>query len=182
MSVQLGQLAAQNGAASVFDRIRTRKATKQHQETIAELEEIVNDLLDDKAQLVRIAQGFEQELVAQRIADSDVEYIIQNVIPVLEEAMRGSEGAAVAQAQIDVIKSILSVETVKVMQLIGFNFRQAIGEPLTTLVSQLILSRAAPSTAQAAELQRMALELQQKLAEISTDDAAFQRYRLLVTG
>lgn len=47
------------------------------------------------------------------------------------------------------------------MQLVGFNFRRAIGEPLTTLIERLILSRV-PAPDQSAELQ--ALQLRQETA------------------
>lgn len=38
------------------------------QETIAELEDIVNELVADKAELIRIAQAYEEEFVTQRLS------------------------------------------------------------------------------------------------------------------
>lgn len=43
--------------------------------------------------------------------------------------------------QLEVMKPLLSVETVNVLLLLGFNFRRAIGEPLTALMEGMILSR-----------------------------------------
>jgi hypothetical protein len=42
----------------------------------------------------------------------------------------------------EIIKPLLSVETLTVLQLLGFNFKQAIGEPLTELVAGLIAAKA----------------------------------------
>ena len=39
---------------------------------------------------------------------------------------------------IDVLKPLLSIETFTILQLIGFNFREAIGIPLTKLVNKSI--------------------------------------------
>ncbi|MFN0089296.1 MAG: hypothetical protein ACKVWR_03355 [Acidimicrobiales bacterium] len=80
---------------------------------------------------------------------------------------------------IDLLTPILSVETITVLQLLGFNFKKAIGEPLTTLVSQLISSKTPPSPGAATEAQRLSLELQLAAASLAQDEAAFQRFRTL---
>ncbi len=51
LGLQLGDAAVRNGASVVSDRIRGSKAKKKDQETINELEEIINDLLADKNEL-----------------------------------------------------------------------------------------------------------------------------------
>jgi len=42
---------------------------------------------------------------------------------------------------IEQIKKNISVETLTIMQLIGFNYKQAIGEPLTLLLKKTIESK-----------------------------------------
>ena len=39
---------------------------------------IINDLLADKAELLRIAQIYEQEFASQKITDDDIEFITKN--------------------------------------------------------------------------------------------------------
>ena len=120
------------------------KAKKQDQQTIAVLEEIVNGLIADKSELVRIAQAFEQELVAQRIAPSDIEYISNNLVPILSQLVTSSSPEPEqANAVLETLRPLLSVETVTLLQLVGFNFRKAIGEPLTDLVAGIIAARGA---------------------------------------
>ncbi len=75
LGIQLADATVRNTAGAVADRINAARAKKKDIETIAELEEIVNNLISDKAELVRIAQAYEQELVAQRISPADVQYI-----------------------------------------------------------------------------------------------------------
>jgi hypothetical protein len=139
---QLAAVVARSTATQVAERIAVSKAKKQDQQTIAELEEIVNGLIADKSELVRIAQAFEQELVAQRIAPSDIEYISNNLVPILSQLVASSSPQPEqAKAVLDTLRPLLSVETVTVLQLVGFNFRKAIGEPLTELVAGLIAAR-----------------------------------------
>lgn len=92
----------------------------------------------DKSELVRIAQAYDQELVAQKISSENIEYITTKFVPLLREVMEsaatdGGRDMESAQQAIDLIEPILSIEAVTVLQLIGFNFRRAIGEhPYTT--------------------------------------------------
>ncbi len=149
LAVQLADTAIRNTAGSIADRIAAAKARKRDQETIAELEEIVYGLVSDKSELVQIAQAYEEELVAQRISADDIRYISTNFVPLVQKLIKSAadsdgQDGRVAQEMIDLIQPLLSVETVTVLQLIGFNFRKAIGEPLTELVSKLILSKAKP--------------------------------------
>ena len=62
LGIQLAEALARNTASSISTRIRTTKARKKDQESIAELEGIVNELVADKNELARIAQSYEQQL------------------------------------------------------------------------------------------------------------------------
>jgi len=175
LAVQLADAAVRNTATAVADRIGAARARRKDQETIAELEQIVNDLIDDKSELVRIAQAFEQQLVAQKLSPDDVQYIASNIVPVLRklaEAGSADAGAAASvQEMMDLLKPILSVETVTVLQIIGFNFREAIGTPLTELVSRLILSRMQSDT----EIQRLLVQRDLAYLEVAQDPDAYSR-------
>lgn len=91
---------------------------------------------------MRIANAYEAELVAQRLTKEDIEYISENLIPVLTQlAASSTVEPAQAPAVQGIVQSLVSVETVTVLQLVGFNFRKAIGEPLTELVARFITTR-----------------------------------------
>lgn len=180
LAFQLANTAARNTAGSIIGRIAVIKKTRKEHETIAELEEIVNDLLSDKNELLLIAQAYEQELVAQKISEGDIEYISTKFVPLLRkfvESAAASEGQDVAEAQriIDLVQPLLSVEMVTVLQLIGFNFRKAIGEPLTELVSRLILSKTQIDSGQLLEVQRLSALRDSTFLDIARDSEAYDR-------
>ena len=134
LSANLAEAAARNGASFISKKINASKAKRNDKETIAELEEIISDLLNDKAEIQRIAQAYEQELVSQKITEKDIKYITDNLLPIFGEFLPD-------QVEIEKMKKILSVETLTIMQLIGFNYKQAIGEPLTLMVRKAIESK-----------------------------------------
>ena len=133
LGADLIEATARNGASIISDKIRTAKTNKEYKETISELEEIIYDLLNDKAEIQRIAQAYEQELVAQKITEDDIKYITNNLIPILSSLLSEEN-----REQLEQLKKLLSVETLTIMQLIGFNYKQAIGEPLTLLLRKII--------------------------------------------
>lgn len=58
---------------------------------------------------------------------------------------KGDEAVERVQRQIESmeqLKALISVDTLKTMQLLGFNYKAAIGEPLTQICSKAILSLA----------------------------------------
>jgi hypothetical protein len=98
-------------------------------------------------------------------------------LPVVEGLAGFAEGSDYSRA-VEAIKSIVTVETLTIMQLIGFNFRRAIGEPLTTLVERLILNRVALPN-QSVELRMLELRQQAAYFEALADPQARQ---LLLQG
>ncbi len=134
LSANLVETAARNSASFISNKIRAAKTKKNDKETINELEEIISDLLNDKSEIQRIAQAYEQELVSQKITEDDIKYITENILPIFSEFIPN-------KVQIEQMKKILSVESLTIMQLIGFNYKQAIGEPLTLLTRKAIESK-----------------------------------------
>lgn len=137
---QLSEVAARNTVGAIQTRVTTAKATKQHENTVNELTEIINQLVEDRVELVGIATTLREQLVAQRITTEEITYITDKLIPTVED-IAGLAGDDNAEA-IEAIKKLVSVEMLTVLQLVGFNFKAAIGEPLTQVVEGLILQLA----------------------------------------
>ena len=133
LAANLVEASARNTASYITDKVKTIKAKQDDKETIVELEEIISNLLNDKMEIQRIAQSYEQELLAQKITEKDIEYITDNLLPILSHLIPDDKSININQ-----LKSILSVETLTIMQLLGFNYKKAIGEPLTLLVKKSI--------------------------------------------
>lgn len=185
MIAQLGALGISGGTA-VYTRIEAIRSRKVDERSANELQGIITEVLDENAKLLRIAHALEAELVAQRITDAEIEYITDTVLPALkklvdqnsdtmdENALKNAEQA------IDAIDTLLSVDMLKVLQLMGFNFKQAIGEPLTMLIQKLITARFPTDPRTDSENNRLGLELNLALANIAQNEEASERLKAVM--
>jgi hypothetical protein len=177
LALQLADAAIRNSAREVIERVSVLRAKKQDKETIAELEQIINELINDKSEIIRIAQAYQDELVAQRISDEDVEFITTNIVPVLKALIDSGATAnaqsAATEKMLELLTPLLSVETITIVQLLGFNFRKAIGQPLTDLVGNAIRSRTQPDDT--AAIRKLDLEREIAVRQIAKDPDAYAR-------
>lgn len=81
---------------------------------------------------------------------------------------------------IDVVRPLVSTEALTILQVIGFNFKRAIGEPLTDLVRSLIVSRAVPSVETQRDLQALTLKRETLIYEIALNHEAHIRLMQLL--
>ena len=177
LTTQLAELVTRNAAGAVTSKVGAIRARKLDQAAMNELIELVNDLIADKNELIGLATAFEQELVAQRISDADITYITTRLFPVVEQVAGLAGDDQQSREAIDALKSLVTPEMLTIMQLVGFNFRRAIGEPLTTLVERMILSRV-PAPDQSAELEALRAQQQTAYFHALVDPAA----RKVLTG
>ena len=75
---------------------------------------------------------------------------------------------------LDAFKSLLSIQTLNVLQLIGFNFKQGIGEPLTDLLKNIINGS---NKNRLQKYNELALERELEILKIVQDEEAFDRFR-----
>lgn len=182
LAAELASIAVRNTASAVFTRVKAIRTGKQHAEQVNELNAIINELVDDRNQLIAIAQAFEQELVAQRISDDDITYITDKLIPAAERLMQlggNSPDAQMAEA-LELLKTVVSVEMLTVMQLVGFNFKRAVGEPLTRLVESLI-DKLKPA-AESQDITILGLKREIEILQIAQDESSVKRLQQLYGG
>lgn len=175
----LAQIGVKNSAQAVFDRIKASKATKDSKETIGLLEDIINELIDERSELQRIANALSEHVLAETISEDDIKFITEQLVPVLEFFGASSESDSrenfvqyVAQ-----INKLLSPEILTILQVVGFNYRRAIGEPLTELVATMIRNEASGTSDIA--VQKLSLEVQAEMARLVQDKEAWQRWCVL---
>jgi len=179
VAASLAASAVRNTAQSISDKVSALKAKGKAEETINGLEELINSLIQDKVELTRIAQAYESELVAQRLTPGDIEYVTSNVIPIVQELMRASgSNSGQSEQMVQALKALISPETVNVLQILGFNFRDALGQPATTLARQAILSRA-PAGPTSEEVKSLELRRQVAIYEIALSEEATRRFKEL---
>jgi hypothetical protein len=136
LGISLSTLAVKGTASTIQKKIGASKARKDDKKTIELYDEIVNELIEERAEAIRIAQSYKTELEKYEISDNDIEHLNKTISTVLDIIKDMSP-------EIDIesfkkFKDLISVDTLKSMQLLGFNYKKAIGEPLTELCASKI--------------------------------------------
>lgn len=146
MGTKLTVLATTNLAATVTSRFSVIRQQKKTEEICNAYEEIVNELLADRAQAISIASAYQAELNRFEITDADIEHLqrtVSRVLGLLQSLSADStqESMAVFRS----VESLLSRDTLKAMQLLGFDYKKAIGDPLTEVCADNIRAKLKPS-------------------------------------
>jgi len=137
--INLTALAVKGTVSAVATKIKALKAEKDLEVVKNKYDELINELLSEREEAIRIAQLYKSEVDRLEISDEDIVHLnktISQVISVLTKMAPGVNVEAISPLQ-----SLITVDTLKAMQLLGFNFKAAIGEPLTNLCAQVILSK-----------------------------------------
>lgn len=176
LGTELATITGRMSVQAIFDKMKAVKQKENKEETISNLEEIINELIADKNSLIRISQAYEEKLITQKMTETEIDYITTSVVPLLEELLKQSNrnDSAKMQEGLDLIKQLVSKETFNIMQILGFNFKKAIGEPLTELLASLIRSKI-NTTENAIELQKLAHEREVEFFKVCQDEDAYNR-------
>ncbi|WP_205134124.1 hypothetical protein [Anaerotignum lactatifermentans] len=181
----LADLAVKGTATAVSSKIRAIKEEKNVEKIRNTYDEIINELLNEREEAVRIAQVYKSELEKVNISDEDIQHLHSTVSRIIE-IIKKSQIAAAEQISEEAvqnvknqvesyeqIKELISVDTLKTMQLIGFNYKAAIGEPLTLMLKNFILSKVKePDSLKAFE--RL---ITPEMVEILKDDTAYENFK-----
>lgn len=136
----LTRTATKNTATFITDKIRQLKGGRDQEAIIRGYEELINNLLEDKSELERIARSYKELYEGVEISAENLEYL-QNTI---RSAIKILGGFGVQSPQNDIamesLVQLISLDTLRTMQLLGFNYKKAIGEPLTELCAEKIRS------------------------------------------
>ena len=136
LGVTLTGLAVKGTASTIQKKISAAKAKKNNKETIELYDEIVNELIEERAEAIRIAQSYKTEIEKYEISDKDIEHLNKTISTVLDIIKDMSPGLDINS--FENFKDLITVDTLKSMQLLGFNYKKAIGEPLTELCASKI--------------------------------------------
>ncbi|MBA2174841.1 hypothetical protein H0266_08045 [Halobacillus locisalis] len=178
-SAQLGKYITQQSTVAIRDKLRISKEAKSDKEKINVLEEIIQELLAEKNQLIQIAQVYDEQMVAQKISEEDVDYITSNILPLFENLITNTDDEEEAEENrknLDIFKPLLSKETFNMLQLLGFNYKRAIGEPLTDLVNAMIVSQKPISKEADLDRQKLFYEHETQYFNMINDEEAYQRH------
>lgn len=132
LGLKLTETVSRNSISWVTNRVEMAKNTKEVETQRIIYEEIINNLISDKSDLEFIARSYKDAYERVTISDDDIEHLqntIRHVIDILY--LEESE-------KIETFVKLINKDTLKTMQLLGFNYKEAIGQPLTELCANKI--------------------------------------------
>lgn len=189
LGTALTELALKGTATAIAAKIRAIKNEKDIEKVRKVYDEIINEILSEREEAVRIAQAYKSELEKVSISDEDIEHLNHTVERLLElfgefqVSTAEEEGKEQVANEIDKriksfeqIKELISVDTLKTMQLLGFNYKAAIGEPLTLMLRNYILTRV-PEPDQLKNFERM---ITPQMVDILKDKNAYSNFNELI--
>lgn len=139
MGASLASLAVKGTASAINVKVKAIKEEKNVEKVRATYDEIINELISEREEAIRIAQAYKSELDRIEISDENIQHLNNTVGRVLE-ILKVMAPSTPLEA-FEQIKKLINVDTLKAMQLLGFNYKAAIGEPLTQLCADAILSK-----------------------------------------
>ena len=147
LGASLSELAIKGTAITISSKIKAIKEERNAEKIRNTYDEIVNELLAERQEAIRIAQVYKSEFEKVSISDEDFHHLhntVERVLEIIKEMQIASGSGDELPKQLEEfeqIKEFISVDTLKTIQLLGFNFKAAIGEPLTMILRNWILSK-----------------------------------------
>lgn len=185
LGTTLTELAVKGTATVIASKIRAIKDEKNAEKIRNTYDEIVNELLSEREEAVRVAQAYKSELNKVVISDEDIQHLHNTVSRILEiikksqlksASILGEEAVKSVESQVasyEQIKELISVDTLKTMQLLGFNYKAAIGEPLTLMLKNFLLSKVTEPDA----LKAFEKIVTPEMVEILKDEVAYENFK-----
>lgn len=138
LGTSLAELSARNTFSFINTKMEEAKTKKTLEERSNMYSQIINDLLNDKLELERVASEYKDLYEKVTISDEDITYLqstLENAVQILYKFAPQSDDT---KHSIDTLIQLLNKDTLKTMQLIGFNYKEAIGQPLTEACANAI--------------------------------------------
>ena len=185
LATQLAALIGNETVTAVNSKIAAMKTEKDIGKVKQNYENILNGLLNERAEALRIAQAYRDELEKVEISDEDIEHLhntVERLIEIIKNFLikqNNGEDNQEIQEQIssfEQIKELISVDTLKTMQLLGFNYKQAIGDPLTMILRNFILSKV-PTSDNTEVIHKM---ITPEMGEILKNKNAYDNFKELI--
>lgn len=146
LGVNLAEIVGKNSIEYVKTKMEKAKKEKDLNSLSLGYSEIINQLLAEKSELIFIAQGYKQAYEQVIISDDDIEYLHNTLKQVLTVLAIFSPNVKENEDNMRAIIQLLNKDLLKTIQLLGFNYKEAIGQPLTEVCSMAIRNKLSSST------------------------------------
>lgn len=134
----LTALAVKGTVSKIDSKIKAVKLEKDSDKIKLKYEEIINEILSEREEAIRIAQLYKNEIEKYEIKDEDIKHL-HNTVSIVLDIIRSLNPDKKIEG-FDALKDLINVDILKSMQLLGFNYKKAIGEPLTEICAEKIKS------------------------------------------
>lgn len=139
MGIKLSTLAVKGTTTAIHSKLESIRNEKEIAKITSTYEEIINQLLSERAEAILIAQIYKEQVDKVVISDEDIDHLHNTVKRVLQILKVVTPNNSNIDSFND-FTELINVDTLKAMQLLGFNYKAAIGEPLTDLCANSIRS------------------------------------------
>ena len=141
--IQLGARLLELAGKQTYNWVTTKMQLAKQKDTMAEqqtaYEEIIMELLNGKHEMEQIAREYKRLYDQISISDEDIEYLQKTIRRVLDVLLNQTPYTKTEDVEsYEMLINLINKDTLKTMQLLGFNYKEAIGEPLTEITSSAI--------------------------------------------
>ncbi|MBU3207729.1 hypothetical protein KPL33_12195 [Clostridium algidicarnis] len=141
LGMSLAEVVSRNSISFVGNKMKLAKEKKDLDSQSLAYSEIINNLLQDKEELTMIAREYKQAYEQITISDEDIVYLHNTLSGALEILNAFSPQKEDSKEAMETMIKLLNKDTLKTMQLLGFNYKEAIGQPLTEVCSETIKNK-----------------------------------------
>lgn len=141
LGMSLTEVMSRNTISFVGNKMKLAKEKRDLESQSLAYTEIINDILQDKEDLTMIAREYKQAYEQVTISDEDIEYLHNTLKGAIEVLNTFSPQTTETQGSMTALIELLNRDTLKTMQLLGFNYKEAIGQPLAEVCSNAIKSK-----------------------------------------
>lgn len=135
LGTRLAEVLGKSSYSWVSTKITQAKEKKEEDEKQLIYDEIISNLLQDKMELEMVAREYKALYEKITISDDDIDHLQKTIKHVVELF---STSPTLNSGQVEVLISLVNKDTLKTMQLLGFNYKEAIGQPLTEVCASAI--------------------------------------------
>lgn len=186
LAKQLASLTAKGTVSGIQTKIASMKNESNIENLKNNYNELIDQLISERAEAIRIARSYKDELEKVEISDKDIVHLhntIEKILDILKETIvvENNDNSQEIMNQISAfeqIKNLISVDTLKTMQLLGFNFKIAIGEPLTNMLKNFINSKS-PASNQYEIFEKF---ITPEMVEILKSETAYNNLKNMMAG
>lgn len=142
LAVRFTEAVGRTSVSWVSDKMSQAKSNKDTAAQQVAYEEIITKLLDDKSELEMLARQYKDLYEKVSISDEDIEHLqktVSGAVQLLSSIQ--SPNSRNDRFDANTIVQLISKDTLKTMQLLGFNYKEAIGEPLTEVCATAIRTK-----------------------------------------